>query len=80
MKVLTKGNPKCRKNENETMKVVCKHCGAELEVVPKDIINRGEIFPDFAFECPECKKFTSIKLKKCTENFKYWVHLKNQDF
>lgn len=77
MKVLKEGNPAIKKNANETMKVVCKHCEAELEIIPKDIIDRGTIFPSFAFECPECKGFTNIKLKDCSSNFKYWVTINN---
>ena len=81
MKVIKSGMSCKKKNENETKRVTCKHCNAELEINAKDVHDDMTLFGiKYYFKCPCCEGWTRVKLKEMTENFRYRVLWNNSEF
>lgn len=80
MKIIKSGEMVKSRRKDEEKMVTCKHCGAILKILPKDVQSKCSVIPQFYFECPCCKKLTKLSLKCMTPNFKYWVLYFNEEF
>lgn len=81
MKVITPGINSKMRNKDETMRVTCKRCKTQLEIVAGDVKREIPLLiPTYYFKCPFCYEHTKVKTKDMTENFKYWVQWHNVSF
>ena len=81
MRTIKSGMECKKKNKNETMQVICKHCNAILEINARDVHSDFTLLGiKYYFNCPHCEEATRVKLKNMTENFKYWVLVRNSEF
>lgn len=80
MRIVNPGMSSKKKNKDETMRVICKHCNAELEINAMDVRDDMTLLGiKYYFKCPCCEGWTRVKLKEMTENFRHWVLWNNRE-